>query len=203
MTVRSWFLALFVFFWMSTSGAQAQEVAPEKQVAAAVAAVPEPMRAGATVLGYDTEGELVELRAGTNAFVCLADDPTDERFHVACYHESLEPFMARGRALRASGLSRSEVQATRKAEIEAGELEMPSHPAALYSLTGPPGSFDPETETVSGADPLYVVYIPYATETSTGLSPRPVAPGAPWLMDAGTPWAHIMVSPPASSSDEE
>jgi len=41
--------------------------------------------------------------------------------------------------------------------------------------------------------PLYVIYIPYATVESTGLATSPVSEGAPWLMDAGKPWAHIMV----------
>ena len=29
--------------------------------------------------------------------ICLADDPNESpRWHVACYHKALEPFMARG-----------------------------------------------------------------------------------------------------------
>jgi hypothetical protein len=37
-------------------------------------------------------------------FTCLASDPAVARFHVACYHHSLEPFMACGRALREQGI---------------------------------------------------------------------------------------------------
>jgi hypothetical protein len=39
-----------------------------------------------------------------------------------------------------------------------------------------------------------VVYVPYATPESTGLSTTPGT--APWLMYPGTPGAHIMISPP-------
>ena len=74
----------------------------DQQVTAAVLALPAGMRAGATVLGYRDAGKLVELKAGTNGMICLADDPAIPAFHVACYHESMEPFMARGRALRAA-----------------------------------------------------------------------------------------------------
>ena len=166
----------------------------EQQIAAAVTAAPEEMRQGATVLGYTADARLVVLRKGTNDLVCLASDPVAERFHVACYHRSLEPFMARGRALRARGLKDEAVDSARYAEIRAGTLKMPSQPAALYSLTGPVESFDASTGTVAGARPLYVVYIPFATEATTGLSARPVQ-GAPWIMFPGTPKAHIMFAP--------
>ena len=65
------------------------------QIAAAVTAAPPDLRAAATVRGYAADGELVLLRAGSNHLVCLADEPSDERFQVSCYHASLEPYMAR------------------------------------------------------------------------------------------------------------
>src|SRR5690606_19517789 len=131
---------------------------------------------------------------------CLADEPGDERFHVACYHASLEPFMARGRALRAEGRSHEEVITTREEEARAGKLTMPEGPAALYSLTGTMDALDPATGTVMNAARLYVVYLPYATEAETGLSGIP-APGKPWLMDPGKPWAHIMLMPPRPDAE--
>jgi hypothetical protein len=166
----------------------------EQQIAAAVAPAPPELRAGAAVLGYAPDRRLVSLRQGSNQLVCLASEPAGERFHVACYHRSLEPFMARGRELRARGLHGPAVDSARNAEITAGKLAMPSQPAALYSLTGPPGSFDPATGEVTGARRLYVVYIPFATAESTGLSATPVA-DAPWIMFPGTPKAHIMFTP--------
>ncbi|HEV2132372.1 MAG TPA: hypothetical protein VGR27_14755, partial [Longimicrobiaceae bacterium] len=156
----------------------------EQQIAAAVAPAPESLREGATVLGYGRDGRLTTLRQGTNELICLADQPGDDRFHVACYHNSLEPFMARGRELQAQGKERGEIQETRLREIESGALRMPDRPAALYSLTGPAGSFDPATGEVEGASPLYVVYTPYATSESTGLQTEAMR-GAPWLMNPG------------------
>ncbi len=166
------------------------------QIAGAVAPAPEDLRDSAKVLGYSAEGELVTLREGDGALICLADDPKDERYHAACYFKALEPFMARGRELRAAGKDRAEVLEIRAAEIESGKLEMPPGPSALYSLTGPAGSFDPATGTVTGANRTYVVYIPYATAESTGLSPE-AATGTPWIMSPGQPWAHVMLVQPA------
>ncbi len=161
---------------------------------AAVAPLPEAFRAAATVLGYRAGSrELITLRKGDGAFVCLADDPTDDRFHVACYHRSLEPFMSRGRTLRSQGHA-ERVDSIREAEIRAGTLPMPSHPAALYSLTAPAEGFDPQTGRITGAQPLHVIYIPFATVEATGLPAEPVR-NAPWLMFPGTARAHIMFVP--------
>ena len=167
--------------------------AAELQVRAATEALPQEFRETARVLGYrSTDRGLTELRAGAGPYICLADDPAEARFHVACYHESLEPFMARGRALRAAKVTN--VDSARYAEIDAGKLEMPRQPAALYSLTADAGAPDPATGVVAGTRPLYVVYIAYATAASTGL-PVTAQPNAPWLMLPGTPKAHIMFIP--------
>lgn len=164
---------------------------PAQQIAAATAAAPAELRAGAAVLGYNASRQLVTLRPGTNDMVCLANNPAGNQFHVACYHKALEPFMARGRALRAEGVKDDQVDTVRFREIKAGTLKMPPTPSALYTLTGPPTSFDPGTGKVTGARWLYVVYIPGATTASTGLTEKP-APGVPWIMFPGTPKAHIM-----------
>jgi hypothetical protein len=151
------------------------------------------MRAGATVLGYTADLRLVRLREGTNHMNCLADDPREERFHVACYHDSLEPFMARGRELRAQGVEGAAVDSSRFADVAAGRIRMPAL-AGLYSLSGPAGAFDSATGEVRGARSLYVVYVPFGTEESTGIPARP-RQGAPWLMNPGTAKAHIMYVP--------
>ncbi len=173
--------------------AQDEIPSPEQQIHAAVSPAPESMQENARVLGYNDQGELVELREGSNELVCLADNPEDERFHVACYHRDLSEFMKRGRELRAEGKTGDEMKEIRRQEIENGDLPMPEKPTSLYSLTGQQDAWDYSANQLRSARPLYVVYIPYATVESTGLSPSPVSEGAPWLMDPGTPWAHIMV----------
>ena len=164
----------------------------DAQIRAAIAPLPDEFRDSATVLGHvPGKQSLQTLRRGTGPFVCLADDPSDQRFHVACYHEDLEPFMARGRELRAKQVTN--VDSARFADIDAGRLSMPKHPAALYSLTGKPENVSADG-TVTGARRLYVVYIPFATARSTGLATKP-AENMPWIMFPGTAKAHIMFVP--------
>ena len=167
------------------------------QIAAAVLAAPKDRQAGAKVLGYDEKGALVTLREGTNDQVCLADDPKDAAFSVACYHKDLEPFMARGRELAAQGVKGPEREERRWKEIDAGTLTMAREPRNLCVISGK--GFDPATGQIAEGYTRWVVYTPYATPESTGLSATPV-PGGPWLMFPGKPTAHIMINPPRPKS---
>ncbi len=161
------------------------------QIAAAVTPLPEELKSGAAVLGYTSGETLVTLREGTNDMICLAPDPAAKQFHSACYHKAMEPFMARGRALRASGVKGPEVDTVRFAEVKSGKLKVPAQPSMLYQIFG--GTFDPETRKVTGGSLLYITYIPFATTATTGLSSKP-SEKSPWLMFPGTPKAHIMFS---------
>jgi hypothetical protein len=166
----------------------------EQQITVAVLPLPVDMREGATVLGYGADGKLSTLRKGAGDMTCLAPNKSMPRFHVACYHNSLEPFMARGRALRANGVTGDGVDSARFSEIRSGKLAMPRTPASLYSLTGEWTTLDMAALTANGARSLFVIYVPFATAKTTGLSDKPVR-GKPWLMGAGTPKAHIMFVP--------
>jgi hypothetical protein len=165
-----------------------------QQITIAVLPLPVDMREGATVLGYGSDGKLTMLRRGAGDMTCLAPNRSVPRFHVACYHNSLEPFMARGRELRASGVTGDAVDSARFREIRSGKLNMPKTPASLYSLTGEWTALDTSALTANGARSLFVIYVPFATAKTTGLSDKP-ARGKPWLMGAGTPKAHIMFVP--------
>jgi hypothetical protein len=164
---------------------------PDFQISTAVLAAPAELRAGATVLGYNGQKELVRLREGKNEMVCLASDPGKDAFNVACYHKDLEPFMARGRELVAKGVTGAARNDIRYKEVAEGKLFLPHEPRTLYVLTG-------KSVDASGkvTDPYlrWVIYVPFATPESTGLSTKP-SEGAPWLMAPGTMGAHIMINP--------
>src|SRR5262245_36339349 len=93
---------------MAPIALNAQAAAPPpaaEQIAAAVQALPATLRDAATVMGYKAGTKLEVLRPGTNGMRCLALYVTRPDFHVACYHDGLEPFMARGRELREQGVT--------------------------------------------------------------------------------------------------
>ena len=187
-------VALFALTVPSALLAQAPTIPPaSEQIAAAVLPLPKEMQAGATVMGYKSGTKLETLRAGNNGMICLALYVTRPDFHVACYHHSLEPFMARGRELRDNGVKGTMVDSVRFKEIAEGKLKMPKA-GALYSLTaGKKEAWDPAKGTVTGASPLSVVYMPFATPDETGISGQPKRTSEPWLMFPGTAKAHIML----------
>ena len=193
---RVWIVifAIITFQWSSC----AQESVPDKenQINAAVQAAPEEDRQGASVYGYKADGQMVLLREGSNNLICVSDDPSRDGFQVVCYHRDLEPFMVRGRELKAEGKSFAEIFETRENEAKAGTLQMPEQPTTLHLLEGPDGQYDSDSGNVINAQYRYVVYIPWATAESSGLPLKPVVPGGPWLMDPGTHRAHIMISTP-------
>jgi hypothetical protein len=186
-------LALLFVGLLGPGAALALDVAPPAdQIASAVLAAPKERRSAATVLGYNAKGEVVTLRKGSNDLVCLADDPADKSFSVACYHKDLEPFMARGRELAAQGVKGKERHEKRWKEVEEGKVPMPREARMLYVLTG--SGFDAAKGVVTNPYLRWVVYVPFATPESTGLSTTPGP--APWLMYPGTAGAHIMINPP-------
>lgn len=192
--------------WESSTleGQQAPESQPHESrewlISAAVLALPSDLRDGAEVRVRTDGSDLRTIREGTNSMICLADEPGGV-FHAACYHESLEPFMRRGRELSAQGLEGMERQRARWEDIEAGELSMPDHPTMVYNLTFETEAIDPDTADWRDGARLHATYIPYATPKQTGLTTES-KPVEPWLMWPGQPSAHIMMMiPPHTAPD--
>ena len=178
---------------VASIAAAAEVPSAEVQIAGAVLAAPAESRQGAAVLGYDARGGRMQIREGHNELICLATDPTKTEFNVACYHKDLEPFMSRGRELLAQGVTGAKRNEIRFKEVEDGKLLMPREPRTLYVLTG--ASFDAASGIVRDPYLRWVIYVPFATPQSTGLSTK-ASESAPWLMSPGTAGAHIMISPP-------
>jgi hypothetical protein len=181
------------------ASASSQAAAPatlptvEQQIAAAVLPMPKSLRDSATVMGYRTAGKLEVIRKGSNGMTCLALFAVEKEFHAACYQNGMEPFMARGRELRAQGVKTTAgVDSIRFKEVKAGKLKMPKQ-AMMYQIFGSDSSWDRATNKVTGAQELLVLYMPFATSATSGLPTTPSATG-PWIMFPGTPKAHMMLS---------
>lgn len=187
---------LFLLCSMACLQACAQNIPnAEAQIKNALLAAPADKRAGAAVYGYNANRELVLLRKGSNELICIADNPGEKGFSVACYHRNLEAFMARGRELRKEGKQGRDIFDIREQEAKSGKLKMPAQPATLYVYTAKDEDVMEGGGGVKNGYLRYVVYMPYATAESTGLPLKPDAPGQPWIMDPGTHGAHIMITP--------
>ena len=183
----------------TTSAALEKQFVPidtdEALIATSLMAAPKESRAGCKVIGYNKAGEFVTLKEGDNEFIVLADDPNRPGFHAACYHEDLEPFMARGRELKAQGKTATEIFEIREKEVKSGKLAMGKPGSTLHIYSGSNNMYDSQTFKVEGAQYRYVVYLPFATSESTGLPEIPLSSNHPWIMNPGTHKAHIMITP--------
>ncbi|WP_239541183.1 hypothetical protein [Cryomorpha ignava] len=166
----------------------------EAQVRTALYAAPDDKKEGAMIYGYDQDGGLIVLRPGTNELICLSDNPNKSGISAACYYKELEPFMARGRELTAQGKSTTETREIRSEEIKAGKIKMPEA-GMLFVYSAKEEDHNSNTGDITEGDLRYVIYMPFATPESTGISDKPSVAGMPWLMDPGTPRAHIMITP--------
>jgi hypothetical protein len=178
-----------------TNGAMTKDA----QIKAALLAAPADKRDSATVYGYDDKGEMITLREGTNEIICISDDPKGKGFSVSSYHRDLHPFMQRGRELRKGGMSQDQIFKTREAEAKSGKLILPKQPATLYVFSAKDEDVNKTAGDVKNGYLRYVIYIPYATAQSTGLTEKPEQPGMPWIMHPGTHGAHIMINPPVAA----
>ena len=165
------------------------------QIKLALLAAPPEKRDSCTVLGYDADSTLAIIKKGTNELICLADNPKDTNFSVACYNKDLEPFMQRSRELRKEGTKGQQLFDERAKEVKEGKLKMPDGPAALYVYSANSKDVNHTTGEVKNGYMRYVIYVPFATAATTGLPTKPSAPGMPWIMDAGTYRAHVMIDP--------
>ena len=164
--------------------AYTQERNVDQQIANALLPLPADLQPGATVVAYDAGYNRTVLREGTNDLVCVADDALQNGFSVVCQHEKVEEYWLRGVQLLADGASRDERDQIRNEEMEQGKLPRPEAGQARYGLNG---------SNRENATRMMVVMLPYATEETTGMRTGPSEDDRPWLMQAGTVSAHVMV----------
>lgn len=165
------------------------------QIKLALLAAPPEKRDSCTVYGYDANNQLAIIKKGTNELICVADNPEQANLSVACYNKNLEPLMESGRVLRKQGLNGAQLFEERAKEVKSGTLKMPDGPSTLYVYSADDKDVNRTTGEVKNGYMRYVIYIPFATATSSGLPLKPSAPGMPWIMDPGTFGAHVMINP--------
>lgn len=172
---------------LAASAAMAQTESKDQQIAEAVMAAPEALRAGATVVSYDAKGEPMVLRQGTNNITCTPNAPGGTSYSVSCYGNALRAQRDFQAKEKASGKDAKAQAADMQAAMASGQLHPPPMGTAMYSLSG---------KTKESARGMWVVLVPGLTAEQTGLPTQPTANGTPWLMRAGTPGAHIHIPQP-------
>jgi hypothetical protein len=180
-------LAATVVLAIPLALAAAQTPAGADPIAEAVQVLPEDLRAGATVVTYDSAtGARKVLRQGTNFIEC---QPRMDDGFTRCYNKALGPRRDLEAKLKAEKKSDKEIQDAVAAAIKAGTIQQPA--AGMMSYRG----YDKRDRIQR----LWVMSLPGGTPESAGVSAgsqRDAAlegKGLPWMMLPGTPGAHVMI----------
>ncbi|RLT42587.1 MAG: hypothetical protein DWI57_05445 [Chloroflexi bacterium] len=155
----------------------------DAQMQRALLPLPPYLRETANIVVFDADWNPVVVRDGGSDLSCVGGAPFMAAQYAVCQHSSTQPFWVMGMQLLSGGMKPAEVDQTRLDAMTEGTLETPVVGAARYFLIG---------GAAPNLLPLMNVQLPYATSESTGFSSLP-DPYRPWLMDAGTPNAHLML----------
>jgi len=194
MTTAASILTAAALFAMAQTPASSNSV-----IAGALVPLPEPLRAGATVVRLDAEFRPIELRKGTNGMVCIADNPTDDRFDVRCYRDSFIQVVYRAFQLGYQ-VSGEKVEA----EIKAGKLALSHEPTAGYRCLGPIGGYDASRGTVNAQIECWQsIHFPFRTAAELGFPDEHEIPASqqremPYVMSSGKYWSHVMIRHPGT-----
>jgi hypothetical protein len=166
---------------MAASGSEsAADITKAAKIANAMSAAPRSVSGEATVLDYPKKAgaDFVTLREGSNGWTCLPSDPNTPGNDPIC-----------GDAQVMTWFEAWAAHTTPKLTAD----------GFAYMLKGgsDPSNTDPfATEPAAGEHwmtaPAHVMVFPKSTKSLKGLS-SDMDNGGPWVMYAGTPYAHMMI----------
>lgn len=161
------------------SGRAASTMSPAEKralITSALSAAPGQIAAHATVMAPGPDGKMITLRQGTNGFTCVPDDPSTPGPDPVCMDE----------------------QAMKWDQSYAAHAAKPANtaPGIMWMLAG--GSAASATAPYATKSTHWITSGPHwmlmwPFDSTSGFSRTPSTKGT-WLMYAGTPWAHLMIS---------
>jgi hypothetical protein len=153
----------------------------QAKIASAMSAAPEAVSRDATILDWPQTpgGEMRQLRAGTNGWVCLSDRPDTEGNDPMCMDEPWMSFMH-------AVLTQTEPR------IERVGISYMSAEGGAYSSNIDPYATGPTPDNEWGFDGPHLMIVVPDVAALVGL-PTKRETGSPYVMYAGTPYAHIMI----------
>ena len=159
------------------SKAKAHRMSPAELIRSATSAGPRSISDDAAVMAADASGKMTQLRAGTNGWTCIPDEPTTPGLDPMCIDKNGMEWV--------------------QALIAKKPKPANTSPGLIYMLQG--GSdisatdpFATKTDHYISSPAHFMIMWPFDPKTS-GFSTTPKKTGS-WIMWAGTPYAHLMVN---------
>jgi hypothetical protein len=171
-------------------------MAPEKEIAMALSAAPEHLRAGASVYVLKEAGfELV--RKGTNGFSCIVnrDHPLNQK--PTCYDSegsaTILPKVLRFGELLRKGMPLEQIRNEIAEGFRTGKYISPRRPGVAYMLSGDVRNYNASTGQVESFPPHVMFYAPNLTNADIG-SDGNFEPGLPSIAYQGPQGYMIVVT---------
>jgi hypothetical protein len=190
-------LALALATPLSAQSAQQLPLIPEaREIALALSAGPEHIAAGATVYVL-RRGGYVKAREGTNGFSCLVERDHPESLAPICYDAEASRTILPGwfalTEMREKGQTHADAKDRIMAMYRDGRLTPPSRPAMSYMLSADQVLYSgPEGRRVGAWKPHIMLFTPGITNADLGTTSGDST--QPFVMEEGTPFAHIVVA---------
>jgi hypothetical protein len=159
------------------SKAKAHKMSSAELIRSATSAGPRSISDNAAVMAADASGKMVQLRAGTNGWTCIPDEPSTPGLDPMCIDKNGMDWV--------QGLM---AKAPKPKNTAPGLIYMLEGGSDI-SATDP---FATKTDHYVSSPAHYMIMWPYDAK-STGFSTTPKKTGS-WIMWAGTPYAHLMVN---------
>lgn len=153
--------------------------APTDRIGVAMSAAPAGISTNAAIMEFDSTGALVELRAGTNGWMCLPDDnPAVPGDAPICVDGPWQQWI-------------SALTARVPPQVTAVGVSYMLQGGLAASNTDPFATAPPEGAEWLRDGPHLMIIVPDLSQLA-GL-PTSHGHGGPYVMWAGTPYAHIMI----------
>ena len=148
------------------------------KIASAMSAAPKQISAGATIAEIGADGKMVTLRAGTNGWMCMPDDPSSPKPDPVCADKAWQQWFGAWMAKKPPMVKQVGIAYMLMGSNDASNTDP-------FATKPPPGA-----ERIS--TPAHtMVLVPDPKQ----LDAFPTDPknGGPFVMFKGTPYAHLMV----------
>ena len=170
-----------------------------EEVALARSAAPPSVSAEARVLVLGDSGFVV-ADSGKSGVTCIVNRSWPESIEPHCYDEegarSVLPMALRRTELRHLGASTEAIAREIAEGLAAGRYRLPARPALTYMMSGGQVLYDDEGKRVGRWRPHLMIFYPYLTNASLGLSSRPDM-RVGMVSDEGRPESTLVLIMPA------
>ncbi len=181
-------ILLALFGVMSAAGVADAQMTDAQLIEKALLGAPARARETAAVVKWNAEDHsYVQIKEGAGSLVCYdhSGAPGEQPFSVQCTHPGNLPRVQQNFSFEAQAAGNRDVLNQLIAEAERnGTREMPVYGSPWMGLTG---------ADQASARMHMTIATPGATSASTGGLPENGREGGAWIMEAGTPSAHLMI----------